>query len=309
MNLLAILYGGSDGETKKILEDIIKLDKSSINQLLQLAKNMSNESYKQVNIILSDHIKKSDYIDSIKSICKMDKLSGNVDKINEFIEKYTNGLIKNCIENGGGFIEMILANVIYFKSDWQHKFEKHMTLDKTFHGTNGDRIVKMMKQTEDFKYAQSPQYQLLEMDYADNVYSMGLVLPASHDDLSLNYQSLVGLLNNMSVENVHVELPKFTMKVKTNFNNMINSIGLGELYEKLIVPKISDVDQYVQNTEQKIVIKVDEDGTELAIVTSMITFNCISPAKKSINFICDRQFLFYIRNKLNNVIVCLGRYA
>jgi serine protease inhibitor len=268
-------------------------------------------------LILSDGIKKSEYIERIKSICNVDKLEGNIEKINDFIEKYTNGLIQNLLDADRlnaliRDINMILINVIYFKSNWLHKFDKSMTSNDLFDGMKEKRVVKMMEQTNKFNYVISIDYKLVEMDYDDGLYTMGLVLPneqTNQTNLQISYPQLVDLINRVGPNKVHLKLPKFTMKVKTDLNNMLKSIGLSDIYEDLNVPQIVDQKQCVSEAEQKIVIKVDEDGTELAVATSMMMLKCLPKKEEIVDFICNRPFLFYIRNKLNNAIVCLGRYA
>jgi serine protease inhibitor len=309
MNLFAILYGGSDGETKKLFEHVLKMDPSTITDVMKIVKQMSNKSYKQMNLILSDRRIHSEYTDQIKAICNVDSLSGNIAKINDFVEKYTNGLIKDAVNGVSDDVAMFLMNVIYFKSNWVNKFDHDNTRDMQFYGLSKNRDVIMMCQEEVFRYTHNKDYKLLEMDYDDNLYTMGLILPNKHDNLKIEHQVLMNLINDLSRETVDLYVPRFTMKATTNLNNMIKSLGFEQFYDTMSLPKLIDDDKYLNDAIQKIVIMVNEDGTEMAIVTTMEECDGMDDDEPKIKFICDRPFLFYIRNKLNNVIICLGRYA
>jgi serpin B len=273
---------------------------------------MNSDSYKQISLIVSDQISKSNYINTISSLCKTSPLNGHVNEINEFVSQFTNGMIRSVLD-AEGIANLYLINVIYFKSNWIHKFDRLETIDKQFNGIDGSRIVKMMCQTEKFMYSNDHSYQLLEMSYSDHLYSMGLILPYDRNNFQIQNHDMNNLIRNLTSTKVILEVPKFQMTVSTNLNNAISSLGLSKIFRTINIPNILNPeikDEYVQEVRQKIVIKVDEEGTELAIATTM---NCLEynfeGKAELIRFICDRPFMFYIRNMRTNIIVCMGRYA
>jgi len=310
-NLLVILYGASSGKTKQLFENEIKLNNKSLTQLTDniLVMNNSN-TYKQINLILCDSLDNTKYFDSISQICKLEKLKGNIENINIFVKRYTNGLIEKAIDSTFNLIDvdMILMNIIYFKSNWKHQFNKNNTIEKQFNGIN-NKIVKMMSQTVSHPYAENNIYQLLEMDYADNIYSMGLILPKEHNNLKIDYNNLMSLIDNIHETKINIELPKFKKAIKLKLNTAVANMGLKQIFEQIEVPKLMKQNSYIQDIIQKIVIDVNEEGTEMAIVTSISKcFNCIERSDQPIDFICDRPFMFYIRNKQTNIIICFGTY-
>lgn len=65
--------------------------------------------------------------------------------INQFIENTTNGLIKNALCPGdlNQTTNLVLANAIYFNSEWISKFEKHHTHPQLFYGQTESRVEMM----------------------------------------------------------------------------------------------------------------------------------------------------------------------
>ena len=71
-----------------------------------------------------------------------------------------------------------ITNAVYFKGDWDYQFEKKLTKDDDFKVNPGNTIkVPMMFQNEDFRYHETQDLQILEMDYEGNDLSMLVFLP------------------------------------------------------------------------------------------------------------------------------------
>ena len=75
------------------------------------------------------------------------------DTINGWVEKQTNGKIKNIIGNMKPNTILYLLNAIYFKGDWKYEFNKQNTFVADFYLENGQPIeTTYMSQTKEFKY-------------------------------------------------------------------------------------------------------------------------------------------------------------
>src|SRR5690606_687035 len=65
--------------------------------------------------------------------------------INGWVENETLGKIKNLIEEISPLHRMFLVNAIYFKGDWQYKFDKERTSEGLFTLASGQKVpVQMM---------------------------------------------------------------------------------------------------------------------------------------------------------------------
>ncbi|KAK1337511.1 hypothetical protein QTO34_002141 [Cnephaeus nilssonii] len=106
--------------------------------------------------------------------------------INAWVESKTNGKITNLF--GKGTIDpssvMVLVNAIYFKGQWQNKFQERETIKTPFQLSEGKSvIVEMMYQAGRFKLAiiKEPQMQVLELPYVQDKLSMIILLPGHGD--------------------------------------------------------------------------------------------------------------------------------
>lgn len=304
MNLFAILYGGSNGKTKSLLESKFHFNNRTILQLIDLHNKLNCKTYKQINFILTDNIKKGDYRDLLKPICRMTEITDKISQINLFITEFTDGLINNLLdENLNG--ELVLINVIYFKLNWKHKFNKLNTITKLFNGFKNKFNVNMMCQTNNFMYSSIGTHQMIEMNYVDENYSMYIILQ-ENSDTSVNSTIVNMLLNSMQSRKINLEIPRFKIIIKTNFNHLLQGIGLSNILKNLDIPNITNSSIGIQNIIQKIVLDVNEEDSELTMST-MITVKSLS-VNKPLDFICDKPFVFFIRNKLTNIILCIGKY-
>jgi serpin B len=64
--------------------------------------------------------------------------------INTWVESQTNSKIKDLLAKGviTGMTKMVLINAIYFKGDWETKFDKDKTSKSDFH-VNSDQTVQV----------------------------------------------------------------------------------------------------------------------------------------------------------------------
>jgi serpin B len=73
--------------------------------------------------------------------------------INTWVESQTNSKIKDLLAKGviTGNTKMVLINAIYFKGDWETKFDKYRTCKSDFH-VNSDQTVRvdMMHSSQKF---------------------------------------------------------------------------------------------------------------------------------------------------------------
>ena len=108
----------------------------------------------------------SDYQGTAQSVTNDD----SIEKVNEWVEKQTNGKITNILsEENRGYV-CALANAIYMKADWVNKFEKEGTYKETFTDINGDESeIDFMHQAADFKYYENGDTKAVKLPYNVNI--------------------------------------------------------------------------------------------------------------------------------------------
>ena len=233
--------------------------------------------------------------------------SGTVDQINNWASKSTNGLIKKVVSEQDlrSDLVMILANALYFKGIWEEKFSKSDTYKREFTTAGGQTTeVDMMHQTEDFRYADVEDGQLLEMNYKEGQYCMDILLPAKDKSLrqvvaGLTAQKWNSWLGNMRNYEVHVAFPKIEAKYNAELTKALQETGIKDAFNPLTADfsKMSDKPLYLSVVKQFCYMKVDEEGTEAAAVTVGMMNKATAAMEEYREFIVDRPYLMVIREK------------
>lgn len=237
----------------------------------------------------------------------------------------------NCIQDLDPPIDeyttSCIGNAVYFKGLWAAPFVEYETRKDTFYQASGTpQLVDMMKSDEDIslKYAQTDDYQMVELDYGSWVdeghgewypiyndkatYSMVIVLPAMDKDLDETFNNINwdSIDVNMKSTAVDLRLPKFDFKNKLKLVAYLKVLGIQDIFGGL--PNALDVGERVSNVLQDSYVKVDENGTEAAAVTLIVgrAVGMHDPIKYT-EMKVNRPFGFVIREMESGMILFMGK--
>ena len=102
-------------------------------------------------------------------------LPKSMSEINALISEATNGMIPDYINNMMDLRTSLVINTLYLEKEWNNKFT---SFDKeNFSAENGDFLVDMMEQEEEFYAYENEQFQAIQMSYKKSMYSFIAVLP------------------------------------------------------------------------------------------------------------------------------------
>ena len=208
---------------------------------------------------------------------------------------------------------MVIANAIYFKGTWAKQFEKADTIPRTFHiDKNGKVDVDMMQQKSHFNYMENDDLKMLELPYEGDRLSMFVVLPKEIDGLKNIEQKISGqMLNNCFSQlknmEVNVTLPKFKLETSYELNSSLQQMGMPSAfnYSANFSGISGSKDLFMSNVLHKAFIETNEKGTEAAAATAIIiSTTCV---RKHKIFNANRPFIFFIKDKLTDLILFIGR--
>lgn len=239
--------------------------------------------------------------------------------INEWVEKQTQQRIKDLIPPNGidALTNMVIANAVYFKEAWLQPFEPKRTARRRFTTPSRNEIfVKMMTTRGRFLYGKSEELQCyaLELPYTGNTLSMTILLPNNRysgvDILTNNLtpDRLRNLLADMYPREVMVSIPKFKMEESFELSPVLNKMGLRTLFDprRVDLSGFTGVREFtVDSVHHKTFIDVNEEGTEAAAATAIISSRSARPIGPA-SFNADYPFIYFIRDNLSNVILFLG---
>ncbi|HEX2167340.1 MAG TPA: serpin family protein [Longimicrobiales bacterium] len=237
-----------------------------------------------------------------------------VPTINQWVDRSTNGRITEILEAIPGDMVMYLINAIYFKGDWQDRFDRSLTRDAQFTRADGSTTtVSMMSREGGFEYNADADVQIAELRYGRGAFVMDIVLPregrtvdeliATLDEVQWN-QWIAGLDST----GMHLRMPKYRLEYDTKLNAPLIALGMGSAFGLTNDTDFTGLSPHGRDLEisvvrQKTFISVDEEGTEAAAVTSVGIRVTSMPA----TMVVDRPFLVVIRERFAGAILFIGK--
>lgn len=237
--------------------------------------------------------------------------------INDFVEKQTNGKIKDLIKSGvlTALTRLVLVNAIYFKGDWARKFDPKNTQKGTFHLSDGSKVeTDMMYLSSEFKslHLADLDAQALEMPYKGDRLSMIFILPQNglaKTEAALANYDFSGLTFGRATKH-EVHIPKFKIESTHELNDPLKNLGLTDMFDESAADfsGMSDKEElYVSKVVQKAFIEVNEEGSEAAAATGIIMMTRMMVLTPQ--FRCDKPFLYLIKDNLTGLVLFAGRLS
>lgn len=245
-------------------------------------------------------------------------------RINNWVEKETRDRIQDLVPQGmiGRDTQMVLANAIYFKSQWAEAFKKTDTKPEDFTLASGQKVkIPLMHQQNKFWLREEDGFQMLKLPYDGGTASMYVFLPHRHDGLpaleqKFNAKNLEGWTQKSkhSDQEVRVRLPKFKFTVPTELTNVLQAMGLREAFSaRANFRGMTDHPEgiFISRVIHKAFVEVDEVGTEAAAATAVsMALGSAAPvqaAPQIPEFRADRPFLFVIKHEITGAVLFIGR--
>ena len=242
--------------------------------------------------------------------------------INEWAESKTADRIKDLIPAGllKAQTRLVLTNAIYFKSNWAHAFEKSDTKDRPFQlGAGKSAKVPTMYQEDTFAYAETEDFQAMELPYLFGDLSMFVFLPKKADGLGELEKMLSGKVvqewvRRLQRERVQVLLPRFRFTSQFLLARALAEMGMTDAFSDTNADfsgMTSAEGLFLAEVIHKAYIDVHEKGAEAAAATAIMAVapNGHDPASrpKPKLFNADRPFFFLIRHNATESILFVGR--
>ncbi|WP_346869780.1 serpin family protein [Clostridium sp. UBA5119] len=247
--------------------------------------------------------------------------SSSVDKINNWIEKSTNNMIKDMLKGPiDGDVIMYLINAIYFKGQWQEPFDTNNNIIGEFTNSKGEKseIDFMRKVAADDKtfYGEKNDFKVIKMPYDNGKVSMYAVLPKEGlnidnfiNNLNMNKWNSIKKSIGKEQEAVNVSFPKFEMEYGTKeLKGPLMDLGMKNIFgDRANLSGIRE-NIYVSSVLHQGKIEVNEKGSEAAAATIVEVRETAMPIiDDPKEFIADRPFVFIIEDEESGTILFMGK--
>ena len=322
---MSMLINGTNNECTAELESFLGMNKEEANKtygnLLNSYKN-SNDSNKLIisnsfwiNKDTSEDGIKKEYKQTIKDVYKagIELISMNqkgVDKIDNWVSDSTEGFMKKALSIEDIVeADSILMNTIYFDGKWEYPFDASLTREEDFTLFDGSTQKVKMMNSQEYYFLENDKATAFAKNYKDGRYQFIGILPkdsGEFDVSSLNIEELLKTKKNINELNadLYVKLPKIDFEEKFELSSILQAMGVKEvfddsknnltgIYKDMGSEQVSYIDEVLHNVK----LKVDEEGTKAAAVTSIISKNtctAITEPKRIIEVNLNRPFVAII---------------
>jgi serpin B len=237
--------------------------------------------------------------------------------INSAVEKQTQDKVKDLLKEPHltPRTRLVLTNAVYFKAEWETKFDRGSTAERPFQLTAERRVkVPTMFQAARTGYLDSDTFQLVELPYAGKDLSMLVLLPKKVDGLAevektLTADKLTEWQGKLRETRLSVFLPKFKVTSDFELAKVLKAMGMKQAFDEQKADftgmyKGSER-LYIQEVVHKTFTDVNEEGTEAAGATAVI----LGPGAPApdVNFHADHPFVFLVRENRSGSVLFVGR--
>ena len=243
---------------------------------------------------------------------------GSAAIINKWCSDHTEGLIPKILDETDPDMLAYLLNALYFKSQWRSKFDVAATSEEKFSYSDGSTgSVKMMRQYTNFSYAETDWFQAVNLPYGNGAFVMTVLLPKGKftTEQAARYfckNSWSDFRNSMMTCSVDLWLPRFETAFGIRLNDLLSKMGMPLAF----IPEadFSQMSPYalcLSFVRQDAVIKVDEEGTEAAAVSSAGVYKNTSVGNEAppVIFHADHPFVYIISEQSSGAVLFAGKYG
>jgi len=310
LRLSGITAGSINNSYKNLTKALLSVDKRV---LMSIANSVWTEN---------DFVVKQAFIDILTNYYDAESESFDIndstapDRINEWIENKTNGLITEMIDKLEDNTVMLLINAIYFKGKWKSQFDESKTVQMPFYKSAINQIdVPMMKQETEFSVYEGNGFVLAEFPYGQGNFVMDVILPDEQSSLSnilsqVSDANFTAWINQMTKRKTDVSFPRFKYGFKKKLKDVLTDMGMGIAFtESADFSNISDqYDLLINDVTHQSFIETNEEGTEAAAAT-VVEIGLTSMPPSPLVFRMDHPFIYIIRETTTNTIIFMGRVS
>ncbi len=332
---LGMALNGAAGETRLVIQETLELNgltpedvNRSYQSLIELLTNLD----KAVKFEIANSIwcregfqVKQEFYDLNRTyfgaeVAELDfNLPSAADIINNWVDNRTHGKISEIVDSPiSPLMMMFLINAIYFKGDWTCQFDRDLTRSADFFLVDESKVaLEMMNLESDFLYFENDIFQSVDLPYGNGDFSMAIFLPKLND-ISADADNLIARFtsenwnvwqDSFDTSTVMLSLPKFELEYEKKLNDILTDMGMGLAFKpyQADFSRISDInDLHISEVKHKTYVKVDEEGTEAAAVTS-VGFGTTSVPPGNKIMIVNRPFVLVIKENKSGALLFVGK--
>jgi serine protease inhibitor len=233
-----------------------------------------------------------------------------VDRINGWVKEKTHDLIPEVIGEAPETLGLVAVNALYFKDKWQIPFEPSRTQAEQFQTTSGQPTdVQMMhSKVAQYRFRQDERFIAAELGYANQNFKLIVATTKSAPAPAQDFAAVAGWLDGKGFNALkgEIAMPKLTLSASRELLPPLDAFGLAAArYSPSALDGFSDAPLEIARIFQKIELRVNEEGTEGAAATAVMTTRGIEIADH-VRMTVDKPFVFALRDDKTGLILFMG---
>jgi serpin B len=234
-----------------------------------------------------------------------------VDRINAWVKQKTHDLIPSILDEPPETLGLVAINALYFKDKWAIPFEASHTRPEKFQTVAGQPVdVNMMhSKLAKYRFRADDRFIAAELGYASDNFKLVVVTTQAAPAHPQEFAAVAGWLDGKGFEerNGEIGMPKFDLAADQELLRPLDAFGLAEARRSPdALEEFSDEPLQISRVVQKVVLHVNEDGTEGAAVTAVMTTRGLGPPQDHVRMIIDKPFIFALRDEKSGLVLFMG---
>ena len=258
-----------------------------------------------------------DYGSEVRGVDFMHDATQATAAIDGWTADQTNGKIANLFPPGSldASTRVVLVNAIYFRGDWQTKFDATQTAPGSFTKLDGSVVSAPLMHADQatFPVAVTPMYTAIDLPYDGAQTAMLVVMPNGGEfaaaEASLGVE-LWGQVNGSLHDSlVSLTMPKFEIRgASVSLMPALEMLGMTDAFDAQradFSPMVTSEPIALQDVVHQAYVHVDENGTEAAAATGVSGGDnaVFEPMPITIN----RPFFVFIHDLPTGALLFVGR--
>lgn len=243
--------------------------------------------------------------------------SDTLKDINTWVEKKTDGMIKDILDEIPPEAVMYLINALVFEAEWAEIYEEGQVHDKTFTTEAGKEQSVELMYSDESVYLEDEKATGFVKYYAGQKYAFVALLPKEGVRVEEYVQNLTGehwetLLNNRKEVPVNAAIPAFETGYDILMNDVLQGMGMTDAFhggsaDFTGLGTSTDGNIFINRVIHKTVITVGPKGTKAGAAT-VVEMECESAPiyEESKTVYLDRPFVYMLVDCESNQPFFLG---
>lgn len=327
LSALAMTANGAEGQTLAQMEQVLRADRQTLNswfcsylkaleqqEMLRLANGIWFNTHDRFEADKAFLQTNADYYGASVYAAPFDRTT--LADINNWVERRTDGMIRNILDEIPDGALMYLVNALAFEAEWVDVYEENQVRDGVFTTEDGRALDVELMYGEDSRYLETDNATGFMRFYKGGDYAFVALLPKAGMTVaqlveSLEGEALTALLRQSQMVSVRTAIPKFETECSLNLNEILMNMGMTDAFD----PDTANLtglgtsaagNIYIGRVLHKTFISVAERGTRAGAATLVEANDQAMDMGDAREVMLDRPFVYMIVDCSENLPFFMG---